>query len=440
MATILLAPFAGHGHINPTLKLARALGQRGHRVVYAGPLDCQELVTRRGGEFIPVLEEQLPKGSFDPFQASGFLGHVRQLRALTRRVDAALLAIAEGALDGVFERVRPDLVVCDTLLPYTALVAHGHGVPAVFFNTSVPREFIHPFLSRPPTEPSRRLRAHAVRALLGVMGALGIAPRMNERSARIARRYGYPVEALATEPERLLAPRLPELVLAPREFAEPDGYVESHYIYAGPSIDLDRAPMDFPWERLDADKPLILFSLGSQGAFRRALEQQVLDTVFAAARARPQWQFVFAVTPAHDPKPYDAEPNVVAVHSAPLLQLLERATAVVTHGGFNTVKECIYFGVPMVVVPFVFDMPGVGRAVEHRGLGFSCPAKTLKLEHLLASLDSLVNEPRWRTALAAMRACFHENERNNSAADALERLLQAPEAQGARLRPGSSAR
>ncbi|MHA7630852.1 nucleotide disphospho-sugar-binding domain-containing protein [Corallococcus sp. M7] len=440
MANVLIAPYPSHGHVNPTLKAARALRERGHHVVYAGPVDARELVLRAGFEFLPVLEEQFPEGSFHAFGARGFLEHVRKLRQYSRRVDDALKAIGDGALDGLFERTRPDVVVCDSMLPYPAMVARSRQVPAVFFNVTIPRELVHPFLARPATTFSRRMRAMGVHTLLSLMELLGVAPKMRKRHARIALRYGYPVEELATEPEPILVRGIPELILAPREFAEPSGSVDSTYLYVGPSVDLDRPPSDFPWERLAADKPLVLFSLGGMGGYSRALETLVLDAMFEVARDRPQWQFVFAVNPTHETQRFDALSNVVAVKHAPLLQLLERATAVITHGGFNTVKECIYFGVPMVVVPLAFDQPAVARQVELRGLGIHCPPKTLEASQMLRHLDALVGDPRWRKAMEPLKERFHDSERNASAADAIEQLLQAPATGSAAPTPAASAR
>ncbi|SET58924.1 glycosyltransferase [Stigmatella erecta] len=425
MATLLFTPFPGRGHIHPTLKLARELRARGHRVVYAGPLDSREVITKEGGEFIPVMEEQFPAGSFAPFAAPTLREHLSQVRLFVRRAERALQAIEAGALDSLFERVRPDLLVCDPLLPYPALVAHGLKIPTLAFNTNVPQPLIYPFLTDPNISRFFWMRAWLIRTGFAMLAMLGLTLRLGPYNKRIARRYGYPVESLATEPEYLVR-GLPEMILAPREFAEPPGPVKSQYLFVGPGIDLERSEPDFPWERLAQDKPLVLFSMGSMGGYSRTLEKRVLDAVAEAAKARPQWQFVLAVNPTHETTPFDGvAPNVVAVKYAPLLQLLPRAAVSITHGGFNTVKECIHFGVPMVVVPLAYDQPTVGRLVERKGLGVVCPPKTLTSEILLRQLDLLVGDPARRAAMTTMRDCFHQREKDNSAADAVEQLLQA---------------
>ncbi|HEX8700512.1 MAG TPA: glycosyltransferase [Myxococcaceae bacterium] len=425
MATFLFAPYPARGHVHPTQKLARVLRSRGHRVVYASPPDAREMVASEGAEFIPLLEKQFPEGSFQPSVATRFRDRLRQIRTWVRRADNALQAMAEGALEDLFERVRADLLVCDPQFPYPALAAHGLKVPTLVFNTNLPQPLIYPFLAQPHTTLSRRLRDGAMRTGFMVANLLGIAPRMLPRIEQMARRYGYPVDALATAPEFLIR-GLPEMILAPRQFIMPEGSVDPRYLLVGPSIDLERAEPAFPWERLAADKPLILFSMGSMGGYSRSLERQLLHTVLAAAKARPQWQFVFAVNPTHEATSFDGlAPNVVAVKYAPQLQLLQRAAALITHGGFNTVKESIHFGVPMMVVPLAYDQPAVAQLVKRLGLGIVRPPEKLKSQGLVAHLDELLGEPQWRSTLAAMQVHFHQSEHDNSAADALERLVRS---------------
>jgi UDP:flavonoid glycosyltransferase YjiC (YdhE family) len=51
------------------------------------------------------------------------------------------------------------------------------------------------------------------------------------------------------------------------------------------------------------------------------------------------------------------------------LQILERADVVITHGGLNTIREALVFGVPMVVFPSFGEQPMNAGRVVHHGLG-----------------------------------------------------------------------
>ena len=55
----------------------------------------------------------------------------------------------------------------------------------------------------------------------------------------------------------------------------------------------------------------------------------------------------------------------------PQLLVLDNADLHITHGGLGSIKESIYYEVPMLVYPLdlVYDQNGNGLKVEHHGLG-----------------------------------------------------------------------
>lgn len=74
-----------------------------------------------------------------------------------------------------------------------------------------------------------------------------------------------------------------------------------------------------------------------------------------------------------DPATFGPQPpNVHIERHLPQTQLLARCDVFISHGGFNSVKEALGCGVPLVVVPIMSDEPysaercaalGIGRAV-----------------------------------------------------------------------------
>jgi UDP:flavonoid glycosyltransferase YjiC (YdhE family) len=51
------------------------------------------------------------------------------------------------------------------------------------------------------------------------------------------------------------------------------------------------------------------------------------------------------------------------------LEVLKHADLFITHGGMNSVNEAIYYGVPMLVMPFINDQPENAEQVERLKLG-----------------------------------------------------------------------
>src|SRR5690606_4443087 len=64
-----------------------------------------------------------------------------------------------------------------------------------------------------------------------------------------------------------------------------------------------------------------------------------------------------------------APSSFVVARSVPQLDVLERASVFVTHGGMGSVMEALYFGVPMVVVPHNFEQGVTAKRVAELGLG-----------------------------------------------------------------------
>lgn len=81
MATIMIFPFPEFGHLNPTLKLARALKQAGHRVCYLGFAEFEAYLIAQGLEFIPILASGSTNDASDRPPAVMQVTHVSQALA-----------------------------------------------------------------------------------------------------------------------------------------------------------------------------------------------------------------------------------------------------------------------------------------------------------------------------------------------------------------------
>ncbi|NNB85295.1 glycosyltransferase [Corallococcus exiguus] len=428
MATILIAAGSTPGHINPALKIARALQSNGHRIHFWGFLDAEEPIRAEGFDFVPLFPDLFPKG--DLREASSLRtrrdrwGQLRHMHRHVGRLKRMMKAMLAGELDGVFQQLRPDLFLCDVIERDLPLIAHGNGVPTVLVNTTVPAE--------PPRQPGPSSRSPgawgAVRAGLRRMlvkagAALGIIPPTTEFLTKLARKYGHPADD-GDAARRSLLSSTPRVVLCPGEFVQTGVTPRPETLhFLGPCIALDRQEPDFDWTRLQEGRPLILVALGSV-PFVLKRHQDFLRVLGDAAARRPDWQFVVSAGPLTDLKLLErGAPNIIAASELPQLKLLQRATAMVTHCGFNSTKEAIYFGVPMVALPFQNDQPRVARLVTHHGLGVRGSPFDVTGEGLVALLDEVTTKPGYRQAVQAMSARFREAESPLEVARTLERLL-----------------
>jgi MGT family glycosyltransferase len=162
---------------------------------------------------------------------------------------------------------------------------------------------------------------------------------------------------------------LAQISQQPREFDFPRKFLPACFHYVGPLRSPERHKVEFPWERLD-ERPLIYASLGT-------LQNQKTDLFrcFVEACEGLDIQLVIA---GRSPESMGPLPeNVIAAAYAPQLELLERASLTLTHGGLNTVLDSLSCGVPMILVPLTYEQPAIAARVARVGAG-----EILCLSHL----------------------------------------------------------
>jgi zeaxanthin glucosyltransferase len=427
--TILFAMLAEASHHFGTFRLARALRTRGHHVVYLGLANMASLVEPQGFSFVPFAEDLLPDGQARASSpaASGFAQGLRvrqKKRQAAEQIFAAYLDYIEnGQLDERLNACAPDLLLCDPFVWYVGLRALRLGIPTI--NLSIilslrPNSVIPPIVSWLDPAHVSPYRVRAAWSLLRiryffekrlaslVLGRFRAPKRMHhlvDVFRRVAERSDYPCRENESYWWGEMGPRLalPEIVLCPRAFQLPGGPDNSRR-YLGDFLDLDRheVPMSCPGQG-----PLVLVSLGTNPEFYPNAARFFLSVV-AASRLRSDWRFVLHVA-GHSVRNLlgGDTSNLQIRESIPQLSLLRQAAAMVTHGGINSIMECIHFGVPMVIVPGLRDQPGNAVRAAHHGLALTVrmvsitPASLIELVER-AMLDGCIrqNAARLRQAIA----------------------------------------
>jgi MGT family glycosyltransferase len=207
-------------------------------------------------------------------------------------------------------------------------------------------------------------------------------------------------------------------VAAERHDHEPDVH------YAEASVDLERkSERAFPWDLLDPKRKLLYVSLGSQTY--RSDRDRITAFLRATGEAfvgREDWQVVIATGGLLRAEELAAPSGILVFGWAPQLDLLRQARVAVTHGGLGTVKECIFFGVPMVVFPLSHDQPDNARRVVHHGLGTRGDLGAFSPETIY-SLVLSADHPAVHANVERMQRRFLEVEESGSACRLIEEVL-----------------
>jgi MGT family glycosyltransferase len=422
MSTIVIAPLQELGHILPTLQMAKALSRRGHRVVYVGIEDHRATIEAEGFEYVALFRDALPMGFV---AAQGERVRRRRIPALVLAEDRRWRRIAEAELlrgreDRRLRDLAADLFLVDAEWEDATLAIERLGGRVVSIRTTLTaavRSFgVDPEVPPPSsTKTSGRFglawRVHHAREI----GLWALSHAMHGG----ARRF---VEVLAARRARSEEPHRC-LVLCPEELDFPRARRHPHVRHCGPSIDLDRreAPLDLP---SDAGKPLVYCAVGSQGQ-RARHHIGVLRAVLEACRRERAWRLVMSIGDHVDVASLGEVPEgSLVARRVPQLRVLATASAAIVHGGLGTIKECIWFRVPMLVVPGAFDQPSNGGRVALHGLGLVRAARDLDSGAIAEIVRSLLDDDARRDRLAAFATRFAEIEREERHVACIEEELR----------------
>jgi MGT family glycosyltransferase len=372
------------GHVEPTVALGAELARRGHQVAWAG----------HPGSVKPLLE---PTARLFPTRDKGFTARLARSRdaRLTLRGPAALrfrwedfiVPLGHGMVPGVeaaVEQFRPDVIVSDQQAPAGAVVALRHGLPwATSASTSAA------FAPALPGLP--KVDGWVTAQLAGFQRAHGLEDPVDLRfSDHLV--LGFSAAALIGDPERF----------------------PGHVVFVGP---VPRRPSvdDFPWEWLEAPAPTVLVSLG---ALHSPAEERFARIAGDAVRELGL-RAVFGTPPGGIGAP---PTNVLVREHVPLPRLLPHLSAVLTHGGHDTVCETLAHGLPLVVAPVRDDEPVLARQVAATGAGVTVRFARVQADELRKALTAVLSDQTYRSAARRIQSSLAAAGGVAEAADRLEKL------------------
>ena len=164
-----------------------------------------------------------------------------------------------------------------------------------------------------------------------------------------------------------------------------------HVRYVNPDRPAEEPPAYLAEE---SEEPLVLAALGTLHFGAPGL----LEAIIAGVGDLPA-RVVVAIGPGQDLGRFGVVPrNVRLERYAPQIALLSRADAFVTHGGFNSAKEALSLGVPLVVTPIGADQFYTAERVEALGLGRSVAPPERTPEIIGSRLREVLGEPEYREA------------------------------------------
>jgi zeaxanthin glucosyltransferase len=417
MARIVFMPFAEIGHTNATFGLARQLRARGHEVGYLSLQDVEEHVRSQGWEFTPLFEQMFPKGYLDATYAllrtrkGSLKAWLAAASELDSRARAQFSEVLHGAdFEARLRKSRADMLLIDATYPLPALTARRLGIPAAIFSSTLP-------LGRDVAVPPLFTR---ITPGQGWWSGLGFTRAQIKELARQYPELGKLCD-FGTHLQHGPRVKIATLVACcPQLDFRRASLEDLHYI--GPCVDLQREERPLPPEVKEEGPPLVFCTLGTREEHvpkGRPFFQALLD---AMARRR-DLRLLLVVNKPLTAADFRIPPNAVVLSAVPQLAVLRKARLMITHGGLNSVKECICLGVPMLVFPLAHDQPGNAARVAYHGLGLKGDLASATPETISSMIDKVIGDPGYSARIRAMQEVFLAENKSERGPELVERLV-----------------
>lgn len=210
------------------------------------------------------------------------------------------------------------------------------------------------------------------------------------------------------------------MVACPSEFEIAEN-VRSRAAYGGPLLWQSLAPIEV---HAESQRPLVFASVGTRSDHSPE-HVAFLKRLLASAALFPHADLVFAAGDLFDALTSVPRPsNVTLVKHTRQFELLHRARLFITHGGLNSVKEALYCGVPMLVIPSRDDQFDNAARVKWHGCGLVADHHLATSIAIARNVDRLLSDETFRRAAEQMRLYFIDETRNEVYLDLVQRAIE----------------
>jgi len=420
MANILFFPdvYLEQGHWLPAVSLGQALQAKGHTVNFMGIADCETIATSYGFTFYKVFADEYP------------LGYTRanQYKSVNERWKPDhLWDIIGGGLDDVMKTVKPDLIISGYFASLETLIIHyKYGLK--FMTTTT-------YLRHPDDDP-------AIRAIQNLVGMSEPMARkvISGATADVADYpydpddiYGF-VRPLGTVHELVPCPRAFEF--ANYVFDTDTNPVNGRVHFVEPCVTrtktsdaLSKEP-DI-WEGIPsgviAEKRILFATAGSQvqdykDKARRWFREMIN---MMGMQGMQDYHLIISVGPDLINEDWDLPDNVSMFQWVPQLKVLSNCAAAFIHGGLATIKECIFKGVPFIVLPLGKDQMDNALRVRRCAIGQIGYPESVTMSTLQNLFLQAISNTWMNGRLKEMQLTFETNESNRTSIPVIESVLNA---------------
>lgn len=423
--TIAFFPEAAFGPALNSVGIAQACKAMGHNPVFISDPGFTGVYEGYGfKEYYVNLSAPMPPEEMAKFWSNFINGHIPNF-ALSpyEQIDNYVKECWESIVDSskwaqkelpaILDEIKPDLICVDNVILFPAI--KNYGVPWVRIVSCSENEVMDPNIpphlsgcSENDHQGHRAFREHFNEVIGPIhadfnsfLGDCGIEPyeigQFCESSPYLnLLLYPEPVKFKRANP------------LDPKQFQYLEGCVRKEEDYSIPEMG------DFN------DKPIIYISFGTLGSGEPDLLKRMIAVV-----GNMEVRALVNVGDYMDE--YDKQTLPANVHIQnwfPQPSVIPQVDMVIHHGGNNSFTECLYFGKPAIIMPYVWDGHDNATRVEETGHGLKMHRSNWEPEELAANIEACLHDSAMAVKLKATSEHMQSANGQQKAAALLDQLLQ----------------
>lgn len=381
------------GHIIASFKFANTLKKSGYNVWFVGLNDSRELIESNGFEFYDM---------FDGIQFD---------KKSDNWVQQYYTCLFEAESEDVISKLNPRLIITNKFLIIETIVFYHK-----YKNAKLIVLFTHLLWLN---------NSHTLEGIcLGKISKLSARPLKALTS--FAKRHNVPFSSLLDFVKPLKS--IPKFILCSKALEIDRKDIKSqNIIYLGPGIMKDSGNNQFFKENnIPEEKKIIYASVGSDARRFPRRSQHFFNLIIECMKLSSFSEYHLILTVSSDIDKWELHPNdnVSIFNWVPQQTILNKAAIVVTHGGLNTVRESIFYGVPMVTLPLGRDHFDNARRVAYHNLGVKNDIDNISVESLSNNILEVLNDKDIDRKIKKMCRFFKEENDTDIGAKFIDKYLE----------------
>lgn len=451
MPKILIDILPARGHFHATLKIASILKNAGYDVVYGSDFYLQSEVEKFGFQFFYLSEVSVAKVSF-AIRFSKFYKLATFFFWLVSREKYLMSKKAVIDFQATAREIEPDLVLLDEQSALKTVFYNAINVKVIAFQTKPDTRKIKglpPFTSYylPKGRISNlycsllwlaklsnyRFNYFYNRIFSFAQDNFSILKKIGrdfnidlDKKVDIKRSFGVGIRGIN------------RLVISPAAFDFP--HPEKVGVFrVGPLVDIQR---EGKIDKLRYGNLLAQLESGKEnlkeftvycslGTITRKFKKEVkkfFKKMAKVALLNPNYLFVISTGADFDVEVLYPTPNNLFIFDyVPQIKLLQYCDVMITHGGMNSITECIYNNVPMLVYPLSpqWDQPGNSARVVYHGLGLRGKIGKDAVKTISKKINLLKsNYSYYQKNVLVMKEKFEENNNSDEILEIIRDILK----------------